>query len=153
MPIELLGSAQSEAFTAFLTAHARIIRQMEQAIERAGTVPKDIYDVLLILEEEPEHRLKMGEIAARTVISRSGITRLIDRMEALGYATREQVLGDRRSFFVRVTPCGLDARQEAWPIYRDLIQNYWGEFLNENEAGLLQSKMRILAEHASKGRV
>lgn len=115
-------------------AHSRITRLINTALEADGLLSVELYDVLLALEDAPDHRLRMCELAAAAVFSPSGLTRLVDRLERLGYVKREQHPTDRRSTYTRITAHGLQVRKETWPRYRDLISKHFGQFISDAEA-------------------
>src|SRR5438552_2665380 len=87
------------AWVTFLFANDSLIREIDGRLAEAGVVQLDVYDVLLNLEEAPEHRLKMSQLADRVLVSKSGLTRLVDRLEKLGYVERHSCQSDRRAVY------------------------------------------------------
>ena len=119
-----LDRAHHMAWRAILQGHAALVERIGRQVSAAGGVSLDSYDVMLALFNAPQGRLKMGELAAHVVLSRSGLTRLVDRMEAAGWVARELAAGDRRSFEAFLTPQGQTAFQATWPLYaRAIAQN------------------------------
>src|SRR5689334_15090697 len=110
------------AWRALLNAHAAVIDLIEHELAEAEQLPLSLYDVLLTLLEAPEHRLRMHEIADAVVLSRSGLTRRIDRLEAQGLLVRERSALDRRGAYAVLTPRGEEALRLAWPVYARGIQ-------------------------------
>ncbi len=102
-----------------------------------GKVTLDLYDILLALEEAPGYRLTMRELGKRAVLSPSGVTRLVDRMEKQGFVSREMNVSDRRSTFAVLTPYGLQSRVEAWPAFRAAIREEFAARISEEEADAL----------------
>ncbi|MBK8561612.1 MAG: MarR family transcriptional regulator [Dehalococcoidia bacterium] len=84
------------AWRTFLTAHARVTALLEDELQRERELPLTWYDVLLHLREAPERRLRMTELAAAVLLSKSGLTRLVDRMYAAGLVNRSPDGDDRR---------------------------------------------------------
>ena len=78
-------------------------------------MPLGWYDVLLQLAEAPDHRLRMAELAERVLLSRSGLTRLVDRLAAEGLVTREPFPGDARGLYTVLTDAGLARLRAAAP--------------------------------------
>ena len=111
-----LQGSQLAAWRLFLTLHRRLVDAIDRDLQQAGRLPLSSYDVLIELQEAPDHRLRMAELAHRVVLSRSGLTRLVDRLEGEGYLTREQAPGDRRGFYATITEQGVSALRTAWPI-------------------------------------
>ena len=116
-----LTQGRHMAWRALLQGHAALIERIGREVSAAGGVSLDSYDVMLALSNAPGGRLKMGELACHVVLSRSGLTRLMDRMEAAGWVARELALDDRRSFEALMTPDGEAAFKATWPLYARAI--------------------------------
>lgn len=112
-----LTHARHMAWGALLRGHAALVERVGREVSAAGGVSLDSYDVMLALSNAPNGRLKMGELACHVVLSRSGLTRLMDRMEAAGWVARELASNDRRSFEAYLTPEGESAFRATWPLY------------------------------------
>ena len=142
-----LQGSQLAAWRLFLTLHRRLVDAIDRDLQQAGRLPLSSYDVLIELQEAPDHRLRMAELARRVVLSRSGLTRLVDRLEGEGYLTREQAPGDRRGFYATITEQGVSALRTAWPIYSRGIQRYFAEALSTEEAETLAALLQKIADH------
>jgi DNA-binding MarR family transcriptional regulator len=136
MDIELEQSRLG-AWRSFLTAHAALINQIERELLEAGVVPLSWYDVLFALYDASGQRLRMNELASAIVLSRSGLTRLVDRLEAEGLLTRERSASDRRGAFAVLTEKGLEAMRKAWPVYAKGIEEHFARYLSDEEARIL----------------
>ena len=77
------------AWRLFLEVHARVVNRLELELRDETGMPLTWYDVLVQLSEAPGHKLRMQELARRVLISKSGLTRLVDRLCAAGYVERE----------------------------------------------------------------
>jgi DNA-binding MarR family transcriptional regulator len=97
----------------FLRAHAYVIARLEADLAADGQPPLAMYDVLVQLVEAPEHRLRMTDLADAVLLSRSGLTRLVDRMVAEGYVRREPSPGDARGVHAVITDEGVAALRRA----------------------------------------
>lgn len=134
------------AWRALLNAHAAVIDLIERELAEAGCLPLSSYDVLLTLLEAPGHRLRLHEIADAVVLSRSGLTRRIDRLEAQGLLVRERSSSDRRGAYAVLTAEGQRALRQAWPIYAHGIQRHFASLLSEEEVRtLIETLERVLA--------
>ncbi len=101
------------AWRAFLRAHAHITRVLEAELVAEQRLSLGGYDVLVQLAEAPERRLRMAELADAVLLSRSGVTRLVDRLERAGMVARERVAGDGRGVVATLTDRGLDVLRTA----------------------------------------
>ncbi len=126
-----------EAWRLFLTTHARLIESIDRSLRSAEQIPLNWYDVLIELYEAPDRRLRMHELAERVVLSRSGLTRLVDRLEHAGLLRRETDPQDRRGFYTIITPEGIEAMRRAWPVYAEGILKGFAQHLSEEEAQVL----------------
>ena len=139
MTEEHLSEQHLAAWRTFLKAHATLIDRIDHDLVAARRPPLSSYDVLIELYEAPEHRLRMHELAERVVLSRSGLTRLVDRLEAEGLLTRDRCGTDRRGAYAVITEQGIEALQQTWPIYAKGIAEYFAQWLTLEEAKLLES--------------
>jgi DNA-binding MarR family transcriptional regulator len=145
-----LSEQHLAAWRAFLKAHATIIDLIERDLIAAKRPPLSTYDVLIELYEAPDHRLRMHELAERVVLSRSGLTRLVDRLEAEGLLTRDRSVADRRGAYAVITGQGIEALQQTWPIYAKGISKYFAQWMTQEEAQILESAFERIVETASK---
>lgn len=101
------------AWRALLHAHARATRLLEAELEQAHNLPLASYDVLVQLTESPEGRLRMSELAEAVLLSRSGLTRLVDRLEREGLVERRSCPSDARGTFAVLTEAGRNRLRDA----------------------------------------
>jgi len=104
-----------DAWRAFLQAHATIVRRLETDLEAAGLPSLADLDVLMQLSQAPERRLRMSELAEEVLLSRSGMTRRIDRLESAGLVARHECSSDRRGAWAIITDAGIDRLMSARP--------------------------------------
>lgn len=129
------------AWRALLVGHAVAVEAIERDLAAEGLVPLTEYDVLVALWEAPGQRLRLSELARRVVLSRSGLTRLVDRMEAAGHLCRAACPSDRRGAFAVLTPAGRAAQLAAWPVYARGIDARFGRHVSDEEAATLVAVM------------
>lgn len=101
------------AWRRFLRAHAHASRKLEADLLAAHALPLTSYDVLVQLIEAPDRRLRMTELADRVLLSRSGLTRMVDRMVREGLVSREACTSDARGLFAVLTDAGYARLREA----------------------------------------
>jgi DNA-binding MarR family transcriptional regulator len=129
------------AWRTFLYAHAQVRRQLERELQAEQSMGLGEYEVLLILAYSPGRRLRMSELADTLALSRSGATRLIDRLEADGLVQRISCDTDRRGAWAELTEAGYGRLREASPTH---LRGVAEHFLNRIPAGELDSLSRIL---------
>ena len=125
------------AWRAFLNAHAAVIDRIEREMAQEGVLPLGSYDVLVALLEAPEGRLRLHELARHIVLSRSTLTRVLDRLEAGGLLVRERAETDRRGAYAVLTERGRDALRRAWPVYARGISAHFARYLGDDEVRVL----------------
>ncbi len=133
------------AWRAFLTAHAAVGRAIDAELTRNGLPPLEWYDVLWALREAPERRLRMNELSQRVLLSRTGLTRLVDRVEAAGYVRRERAPEDRRGTYVALTSEGTRLLRRMWPVYQRCIGQWFAEPVGDEHATLRAAFDRVAA--------
>ena len=110
------------AWRALLNAQARVTGEAEAALSEAGLPPLSWYDVLWPLRRAKGRRLRMGALAEQVTLSRTGLTRLVDRLEAAGLLRREPAPEDRRGSYVVLTPAGAEVLRRMWPVYERVLE-------------------------------
>ena len=137
-----LSSDGLKAWRRLLTAHSRATAAIERDLEQAGVLPLAWYDVLYALYEAPENCLRMHELADAVVLSRSGLTRLVDRLHKAGYVSRAPCPEDRRGQHAVLTAKGRAALKKTWPVYQKSIGEHFASHFSDAEArriaGLLE---------------
>ena len=110
--------ASLSAWRLLLTAHATVTELLEHELVAERGLPLSRYDVLLNLAEAPGGRLRMQELSASVLLSKSGLSRLVDRMVEAGLVRRERCEDDRRGWFAVLTDQGRSALRRAAPVLR-----------------------------------
>jgi DNA-binding MarR family transcriptional regulator len=136
-----LDAGGLRAWEAFVFAHAAAVGRIERDLRAAGHIPLTWYDVLAALSEAPEGRLRLSELADEVVLSRSGLTRLLDRVEAAGLIRRERSEADRRGAYAVMTAAGEAALLAAWPDYARGIATHFSDRLTADEKLLLATAL------------
>jgi DNA-binding MarR family transcriptional regulator len=132
----------------FLTAHAVLVSEIEARLSEAGLPPLVWYDVLWALERAPDYRLRMSELAEMTVLSRSNLTRLVDRLESAGLVQRARAEADRRGAFAVVTRKGKEMRRKMWPIYSAAIKELFTDQIDKDETAHIETVLQRVLDTA-----
>ncbi len=133
----VLDQGREEAWRALITAYSAAVERIERGLVEAGLPPLGWYDVLLELSAAPGCRLRMHELARAVVLSRSGLTRLVDRLEKAGLLRREPDPEDGRGSFAVLTDEGVRMREKMWPVYAKGIAEHFGAHISDGEAEVL----------------
>lgn len=119
-----LNEQQQADWRAWLAASMLLRDQLNRDLtEQHGLTSAD-YEILVALSEHPERRLRMSELAASTLVSRSRLSHQIDRMEKAGLVVRQECTDDRRGFFAVLTDHGYDAIVTAAPDHVESVRAY-----------------------------
>ena len=125
--------AELRAWRSFLRAHAAVVRRLEADLVAGHGLSLGVYDVLVQLVEAPGRRLRMTELAAQVLLSRSGLTRLVDRMEREGYVRREADPTDARGVLAVMTDAGFERLRAASPTHLEGVSRYVVDRLSADE--------------------
>lgn len=106
-----------QAWRSFLRAHAAVISAIEHELDRKGLIPLIWYDVLVAISSAPGRKIRMSSLANELVLTRSGATRLVDKLETAKLVQRKSVFEDGRGAVATLTPAGREALRAAWPVY------------------------------------
>ncbi len=130
--------AHLDAWSALLRAQATLIGAVEEALAKAGLPPIAWYDVLWPLRRAGRP-MRMGELSAAVVVTigRTGLTRLVDRLEGAGALRRAPAATDRRGVEVSITPEGVRLLRRMWPVYAGVLRARFVEPLPDADARLL----------------
>jgi DNA-binding MarR family transcriptional regulator len=145
------GEGQRSRFNAwgdFLAAHAALEPILNRELEAACGLPLRWLDVLAQLHATPHKRLSMTELANAVLLSKSGLTRLVDRIEEAGLVQRASAPGDRRSLLIVLTPSGEKTLKRAVPIHEDGIRRHFGAYILDHEAAPVEAALRRIAAAA-----
>lgn len=136
----------AEAWGAVLRTHAALVPQLDRRLEEQTGLPLRWYDALLELSAAPDGRLTMGELAARVVLSRTRVSRVVDELERARLVRRDANAADRRSAFAVLTPAGRRAFDAAAPVYRRAIAEGFAAALADEELEVVRDLLgRVLA--------
>ena len=114
-----------DAWRSFLHAHARLTRRMDEELQTAHRLSLAEYDALIQLAGSPGRRLRMSALAERVLLSRSGLTRLVDRLEAAGMVRRSACATDARGAEAILTTTGVQRLRTASQTHLAGVQRYF----------------------------
>lgn len=126
------------AWSTFLRAHARVLRELERELQAEQDLALTDYDVLFQLASADERRLRMSELADRLLLSRSGATRLVDRLVADGLVARETCESDRRGQWAALTDAGVARLRRASPTHLRGVATHFLDRLEPDDLAALE---------------
>src|ERR1035437_4128652 len=135
-----LDAVESRAWRSFLNAHARVARRLEADLVARSHLPLAEFDVLMQLSLAEGQRLRMNELADRVVLSRAGITRLVDRLVADGSVRRNTWGSGRRRGYAVLTDPGKARLAEARPGHFATVRRYFLGSFARPELEVLRSE-------------
>jgi DNA-binding MarR family transcriptional regulator len=101
-----LDERELRAWRGMLRVHATLTKALDAELEAAHGLPLSSYEVLMHLNDAEGQRMRMSDLAAMVILSRSGLTRLVDRLEREGLIARESCPSDARGSFATLTAAG-----------------------------------------------
>ena len=131
----------------FLRAHARVVRELEQELQADQGMALTDYDVLVQLAGADGRRLRMSELADRLLLSRSGATRLVDRLVIDGLVERVSCESDRRGQWASLTDAGHERLRNAAPTHLSGVARHFLDRFSPEELPALEGMLeRVIAE-------
>ena len=136
-----------DTWRSFLNAHSLITRRVSADLVAAGLPELGWYDVLWALYRQADRRLRVNELAREVVLSPTGMSRFVDRLEQAGVVRREADPGDRRALQVVMTKQGVALLRRMWPVYAAAINRYFAPYVAD-EAPRLKAALDEAAQAA-----
>lgn len=131
-----------EVWGLFLRTHARLVQRLEVEMESGEGLPLNWFDVLMQLSFAPGRRMRMHDLLPNLMLTRSGLTRRIDRMEGAGLVRREGCADDARGVVVALTPRGHARLRQVAPLHARRIQAYFAHHLTEQDLATMGASFR-----------
>ena len=129
------------AWRAVLNSHASVVARVERALAEADLPPLAWYDVLWAVRRAPGRRVRMAELANRLTLSRGGLTKLADRLEAAGLLRREPAQDDGRGLYAVLTQAGEEMLRRMWPVYSRVLRQTFVEAISAEEAAVIAAAL------------
>ena len=143
-----LPELQLDAWRALLDTHAALVAGIERALADEQLPPLGWCDVLWALYRAPGNGLRPRDLGLHLTISKSGLTRLLDRIEAAELIERQDCEADRRGYVIVLTDSGRRMLREIWPVYARALADSFGDRLSDEEAGSLLDVLTRLQNSA-----
>jgi len=136
--------ARTAAFYGLLVTQARVSERLDAELQAATGISLNRLELLIHLSFE-DGRRRMSDLADALLVSRGGATRLVARAEEDGLVRRETPPDDRRATYAVLTEAGVEAAQRGLPVYMEIVQRLFQQFVSDDEADqLLRIWARVL---------
>jgi DNA-binding MarR family transcriptional regulator len=142
------GDSRLAAWNTFLRAHARVVRELERELEADQDLALTDYDVLVQLAAADERRLRMSDLADKLLLSRSGVTRLVDRLVSDGLVERVVCESDRRGQWAALTDTGHARLRRAAPTHLRGVAAHFLDRLSPADLAALERMLAGVADEA-----
>jgi DNA-binding MarR family transcriptional regulator len=135
----LLDQEELGAWRGMLRAHSELTRTLDAELAREHDLPLSSYEVLLYLNDSDDGRMRMSELADSVLLSRSGLTRLVDRLERQGLLRRQRCTSDARGLFAEITDEGRSVFGEARKTHLDGVRRLFLDHFSRDELRAIAS--------------
>ncbi|CAB4857598.1 unannotated protein [freshwater metagenome] len=151
-PSSSLTTDEVRAWRGMLRTHAALTKALDAELEAAHGLLLTSYEVMLLLADEPDERMRMSDLADAVLLSRSGLTRLVDRMAAEGLLSRETCASDARGAFACLTQEGSERLAAARRTHHVVVRARFLDLISPQEQQMLGACWeRVLAPGDSEG--
>jgi DNA-binding MarR family transcriptional regulator len=135
--LEQLSATEERAWRALVRAHACLVKRLDAQLEAEHGLPLTSYEVLVRLTKADGGKMRMHDIASSVLLSRSGLTRLVDRLERDGLVNRCSCENDARGAYAVITTDGRDKVAAARVSHLDGVHTLFVVHYTEAELELL----------------
>ncbi|MHB8533200.1 MAG: MarR family winged helix-turn-helix transcriptional regulator [Solirubrobacteraceae bacterium] len=142
---EALSLGELRAWRGLLRAHACLAKKLDAELERRHSLPMSSYEVLHRLEEASGERMRMCDLAEQAQLSRSGLTRLVDRLTRDGLLSRCSCAHDARGSYACLTEAGRERLEEARGTHLAVVREHFFSRFSETELTLLADMWERIA--------
>jgi DNA-binding MarR family transcriptional regulator len=132
-----LDTRELRAWRGMLRAHAALTKALDADLDAEHGLPLSSYEVLLYLNDAPDGRMRMRDLAASVILSRSGLTRLADRLEREGLICRESCPSDARGSYAVLTTAGVEKLAAARATHLAGVRSLFLQHFSDDELDAL----------------
>ena len=140
----MLDEDQMEAWHGFLRTHAALVRELDMEMQEEHGLSLTQYEVLLLLARSDDGSVRMSDLADGALLSLSGLSRLVDRLVAMGLVERAQCPSDRRSSLACLTTAGRKRFREARPTHHEGVRRLFADRLPDDAIAALNAAWAAL---------
>ncbi|GAA4114642.1 MULTISPECIES: MarR family transcriptional regulator [Streptomyces] len=141
-----LSDDEQCAWRTYLDVNRMLTYQMEKDLQPFGLTNND-YEILVNLSESADKRMRMSDLAAATLQSKSRLSHQITRMETAGLVRRENCESDRRGLFAVLTEQGAETMEKVAPHHVASVRRHFIDLLSSGALADLRESLTPVAEH------
>ena len=141
-----LDNEQQRAWRAFLAVQARLPAALDAQLQRDAGIPHGYYEILVRLSEAPQRRLRMAELAASAIQSRSRLTHTVARMESKGLVSRAECPSDKRGVYAALTEAGFATLTRAAADHVSAVRELFVDVIDPDDFVALGRAFRAIGE-------
>ncbi len=141
-----LSPDEIAAWKGLLRTHRDLVASLDSQLEREHSLPLSSYEVMMVLADADGGRARMGELADQLLLSRSGLTRLVDRLVRQGWVERTPCEDDARGLYAAITPSGRAKLETARPAHLDGVRAAFLSRLSDSDLRALARTWKRLAQ-------
>jgi len=145
------NTPHGEAWGALTRTHAAVSQRLQEALAQGDYPPLPWYEVLAAVAEAPERRMRMGDLAEALVITRGGLTKLVDRLVKAGLLERTFCEDDRRVSYATLLPAGENVLAEMRPVIVGELELAFSANLSVEQANELRDNLDLVRATACAG--
>jgi DNA-binding MarR family transcriptional regulator len=144
-----LSAEELAAWRGFLRVQSALFRELDAELAAAHDLPLRSYEVLLLLQDAPERRLRMSDLSRSVLLSPSGMTRLVDRLQREGLVGRERCAEDGRGYYAVLTEAGGRRLREARATHLAGVRRLFLDRLGDDDLRRLAAYWDLLVPGAA----
>jgi DNA-binding MarR family transcriptional regulator len=138
---EPLDDVEMSAWRSMLQAHAAVVRRLEAELLAEHGLSLPAYEVLVHLSEQPERSQRMTELSSAALLSPSGVTRLVDKLQRDGLVRRRRCGADARVIYCELTEAGMAALVAAYPTHLRGVREHLVDKLDRSDLHSLSASL------------
>ncbi len=146
-----LDDDEQRAWRAFLMMSRQLLDRLDRELQADAHMPHAYYEILVVLSERPDRRMRMAELAATLLSSRSRLSHAVDRLAEAGWVERSSCPGDRRGTFAHLTDEGFAALEAAAPGHVEGVRSHLFDQLDPEQVAQLGRISTTVLDHLKAG--
>lgn len=144
-----MKTSRQELWRIFLSANVQLMERLDHELQQRSNLNLTDFEILSVLSEAPDRRLRMSDLARQVLVSRSRLTYRVDRLAEVDYVSREECEDDRRGLWAILTDTGFNALSVAKAGHYTDIDNWFFDVMTEEEQPVVNDVMMRIEEKLS----